>query len=125
MNLFQKKTFKMHSGETGLFKIECDALTEEDLETIAFIISQEFDFKSVIGVPTGGLRLAEKLQPYCQDRGVSCLIVDDVLTTGRSMEEERLKHPNQSLQGVVIFSRGRCPKWVKPVFQMTQMIGGS
>jgi orotate phosphoribosyltransferase len=46
------------------------------------------------------------------------LIVDDVLTTGKSMEEMRKKHSNVLTIGVVLFARGKCPKWVEPIFNM-------
>lgn len=50
MNLFQTGNFKLHSGKTSNFKIECDALTDEDLETFAKLISEEFNFCATIGV---------------------------------------------------------------------------
>ncbi|KKL20362.1 hypothetical protein LCGC14_2456230, partial [marine sediment metagenome] len=44
------------------------------------------------------------------------LIVDDVLTTGASMEKQRAGRTNTI--GAVIFARGDCPAWVKPLFAM-------
>ena len=67
------------------------------------------------GVPTGGTRLADALGPYKTDEGVD-LIVDDVLSTGASMEEARKQFLDPI--GVVIFARGQCPDWVYPVFEM-------
>lgn len=40
VHLFQRKDFKMHSGGVAHYKIECDALTDEDLKTLAWIISK-------------------------------------------------------------------------------------
>ncbi len=40
MNLFIKKDWEMHSGKKSDFKIECDALTDEDIKTIAHLISR-------------------------------------------------------------------------------------
>lgn len=118
-NLFEKKTFTMHSGDIGHWKIECDALTDEDLDTLAYMISSKIIFKRVIGVPTGGLRIAEALEKYKSKDGW-CLIVDDVLTTGNSMEEARDQcvEDVNNIMGVVLFARGTCPTWVMPVFKL-------
>jgi hypothetical protein len=59
------------------------------------------------------------------------LIVDDVLTTGGSMErlrEERRKllppgtmvEPGNWIVGAVVFSRGQCPLWVSALFRMPE-----
>ena len=45
------------------------------------------------------------------------LIVDDVLTTGASMEHERARCSGRTI-GVVLFARGPCPEWIHPVFRM-------
>lgn len=118
MNLFTRQDIKLHSGQKSDWKLECDALTDEDIETIAFLIAKRFPFREVVGVPTGGVRLAKALEKYKIDnRGLSILIVDDVLTSGGSMEEFRKTIPEFSI-GVVIFARGKCPEWISPLFQM-------
>lgn len=130
MNLFIKKEWVMHSGEISDFKIECDALTDENLETLAHLISSKFKFYRVVGVPRGGNRLAEKLRNYTIDRFDAegedkLLIVDDVLTTGASMEEAKhIHHPEllNRIIGVVIFARGKCPDWVYPIFDMSEWL---
>ena len=121
MSLFQLKDFIMHSGKPGWFKIECDYLTDMDWVTLATIIVSRFPyFGSVVGVPTGGLKLESALRPYIT-KG-SQLIVDDVLTTGKSMEEQREFQKNtygiESQIGVVVFARTRPAGWIYPVFQM-------
>lgn len=123
MNLFEEKEFIMHSGEKSFFKIECDALTDNDINTLALLIKEKYKFRRVYGVRTGGLRLEEALRPYCNNTG-PLLIVDDVLTTGKSMDEARFRFlstdklkPTDVL-GVVIFARGKCPPWVHPIFQL-------
>ena len=120
-NLFERKKFISNAGIPMDFKIDCDALTDEDIETLALIISQRHSFSHVYSVPTGGDRLAAALQQYCNTTG-GVLIVDDVLTTGGSMErkyEEVAKlHPNDDIDGVVIFARGLCPIWVEAIFEM-------
>ena len=123
MSLFQRKDFIMHSGGKGYFKIECDDLTDEDIETIALIISKKYDFKQVRGVPTGGDRLMRALVKYRNPESNVLLLVDDVLTTGNSMIEKfheiiRERYDFDYTQGVVVFARGECPAWIDPIFQM-------
>jgi len=120
MNLFQKKTFKAHSGSIEHFKIECDALTNEDIKTLAYIIARRIPFYDVYGIPKGGIRIANALEKYKDKNGHGYfLIVDDVLTTGNSMEEAKWKcYANPKITGVVLFARGKCPDWVFPIFQL-------
>jgi hypothetical protein len=121
-NLFVKESFVSHAGMELTWKIECDALTDEDLETLAGLVGGRFHFGKVVGVPRGGLAFAEKLQKYTSKNSSVVLIVDDVFTTGMSMEEVRTQHPNAV--GVVIFSRGCCPDWVSPIFQLNSTYVG-
>lgn len=116
MNLFQTGEFTLHSGKKSNFKIDCDALTDNDLETFATLISNNMDWNIVIGVPKGGEALANKLVKYNDPKSTNMLVVDDVLTTGASMEEYNLQHKN--CIGVVIFARSPCPDWITPIFQM-------
>lgn len=110
--MFEKKDFVSHSGLLLHWKINCDSLTDEDVETLAYIISEQFCFSSVHGVPTGGVRLAKALESFCTINGPR-LVVDDVLITGKSMEFMKV-WPDDI--GVVIFARGECPSWVTPLF---------
>lgn len=113
--LFENKGFVSHSGISLPFKINCDALLDEDIETLADIISKKFKFSKVYGVPRGGIRLANALEKYLSPEG-PILIVDDVLTTGKSMEIFKEEIGGNGAIGVVIFARGECPKWIKPIF---------
>lgn len=114
MSLFIQGGFRLHSGAFSAWKIECDNLTDEDIETIALMLSEALPrFGSVEGIPRGGLRIAEALEPYVTT-GLP-LVVDDVLTTGRSMEEQRA---GREVLGAVIFQRGRGLSWVTPLFAM-------
>lgn len=134
MGLFQLGDFTLNSGARSAWKLECDALTDGDITALAKMIHQMVEpFGSVEGIPRGGLRLAAELSKYAIDNmglplPTSHLIVDDVLTTGSSMEqaraafEDRYRVPYKRIilpppVGVVIFARGRCPKWIKAVFQ--------
>ena len=120
--LFESGSFKLHSGEVSQFKIECDVLQPHSLETLCAIVAEKYIFGEVIGVPTGGIRIEKMLKKYCVPTNEYVLIVDDVLTTGESMEEIRTKileeTPNVLINGVVLFARGECPDWVDAVFQM-------
>lgn len=122
MNLFKLGDFILHSGQTTNFKIDCDALTELDIKTLAYIIAKEFRFSKVVGVPTGGIRLAEACEVWTKQYG-PMLIVDDVLTTGASMEKEKAKYSYLHVVGVVIFARGPCPSWIYPLFDMERWFG--
>ena len=110
--------FRSRSGLQLPWKLDADALSDDDIGEIAKIITGKFAFGAVIGVPRGGLRLQRALEPHRED-GYPTLIVDDVLTTGKSMEEWRAPVPGPVV-GVVIFARGRCPNWVWPIFQVSE-----
>jgi hypothetical protein len=108
--LFVKKDFISHSGHPLQWKIDCDALSQDDIETLAWVIQSQRAFGSVYGIPAGGVRLAKALEKYCTQG--PRLVVDDVLTTGKSLLEEY----QEGDIGVVIFARGECPGWVRPIF---------
>lgn len=104
MSLFQLGDFTLSSGEHSSFKIDCDALSKEDIECIAWLLSQRLPrFGSVEGVPTGGDRLAAAMQKYVTKGPV--LIVDDVWTTGASILKQRGARADAI--GGVIFARRR------------------
>lgn len=95
------------------FKIDCDALHDNDISALAAIIARRYRFGAVEGIPRGGLRLSAALRPYVTQGPT--LIVDDVLTAGNSMEAARKATTDR---GVVIFARGPCPDWVTPIFEL-------
>ncbi len=123
MGLFNLGDFTLHSGAKTRWKIDCESLTVSDLRALAFMSLQLLSrrFGGVIGVPQGGLMFAEALKLYSSPPG-PWLVVDDVLTTGSSMEEVRktLVEVDGPTMGVVIFARGPCPPWVTPIFWMTE-----
>ena len=122
-NLLQIGQFTLHSGDESIFKIDCDALSDKDMETLAQIISNKIEFSGVVGIPNGGKRLAKSLEKYKENTG-AILIVDDVLTTGDSMTQQfnKLKeiYRNKNITGFVIFARGKCPYWVIPMFELNE-----
>jgi hypothetical protein len=112
--LFQLGDFILHAGAKSRFKVDCDVLDSSDLECIAYLLSLRLPaFGSVEGVPTGGLRLAEKMKKYLTAGPL--LIVDDVLTTGKSMNVQR---DGRLAIGAVIFARGIFPSWITPLWTM-------
>lgn len=116
MGLFRVGSFALHSGSTSSFKIDCDALTDEDLHALAAMFAERRSWSAVEGVPTGGIRFARALATFAGYGPL--LIADDVLTTGASMEEQRA---DRNCIGVVIFARGPCPTWVTPLFDLTPL----
>jgi orotate phosphoribosyltransferase len=115
MHLFVAGEFVAHSGGVLPYKIDCDALSSSDIETIAGVMAWRLvRFSSVYGVPRGGIRLELAFQQYSTGSALDpLLIVDDVLTTGRSMIEARARFGPNTI-GFVIFARGPCPEWITP-----------
>jgi hypothetical protein len=124
MNLFQMGSFRLTSGMEASYKIECDALTDDDWTCIAYLLFQKLDpFGYCEGVPRGGLKLAEKMQKYWTPGSSTVLIVDDVWTTGGSMrqygrEVQEKSQTNIRVIGAVVFARYQVERWVTPLFQM-------
>jgi hypothetical protein len=118
LGLFTLGFFTLHSGEHSPYKIDCDFLTDNDIETLAYMLKRRLPvFGSVEGVPTGGLRLAEALRKYQRPVGAPLLIVDDVYTTGGSMEAHR---GGREAIGAVIFARKPLThSWVTALFSLT------
>lgn len=115
LNLFISGSFLSHSGKDLNWKIDCDALTDSEIDVLAERISKKKLFSEVYGIPTGGTRIAKALEKYINSEG-GLLIVDDVLTTGTSMEAAREQFGRLDTSGVVIFARNDCPDWIQPIF---------
>lgn len=115
--LFQLGQFKLHSGKTSSWKIECDALSMWEWEAIATMFLPLLPaFGNVVGIPRGGVPLARALIPHVTEGNKQTLLVDDVLTTGGSMERARLLYPGAI--GAVLFARGPVSDWIVPLFTM-------
>ena len=123
-NLFVEETFVGHSGGTLHWKIEMDALTDAEWKCIARMIMehQKDFFQAAIGIPRGGLKLSGYLNQYAtQNSKDPYLLVDDVLTTGGSMEQYRDEHlKEKDVIGWVVFARTAPQEWVKALFQMPE-----
>ena len=124
-DLFRSIDFKSHAGLDLSWKIEMDALSENEWFTIArMILEISPPFHSAIGIPRGGVLLGELLNKYGtgKEEDPFC-IVDDVLTTGKSMIDYREEMDIERWQkscalGWVVFARVKPPKWIKALFQM-------
>jgi len=122
MPLFQRGNFRSHSGLPLDWKIECDALTDEDWDCLAMLAARILpSFCEVEGVPTGGQRFAKALSYHARSWGkLQLLIADDVCTTGASLEKQR---GDREAIGIVAFSRSRnCPAWVTPIWTLHDAI---
>tara|TARA_Y100000310_G_scaffold97705_1_gene95347 strand:- start:970 stop:1371 length:402 start_codon:yes stop_codon:yes gene_type:complete len=122
-HLFQSGDFKSHSGLDLSWKIEMDVLSDPEWFTIKKMIMEYTPpFREAIGIPRGGVKLANLLNEHGtrKEKDPIC-IVDDVLTTGISMNEFRRKRswraPDDYI-GWVVFARGKRPEWVSALFQM-------
>lgn len=123
MHLFQSGDFKLHAGGKSSWKIDCDALTDRDWETLALMLAERLPpFGTVLGIPRGGLQLAKYMREHITGGSDVTLVVDDVCTTGKSFREFAKQYGiwNQRLHGAVVFCRNRSalPVWVTPLFTM-------
>jgi hypothetical protein len=126
MNIFQQVDFKSHAGLDLSWKIECDGVSKKEWKCLAEMIMdyEKRPFQSAIGIPRGGVLLGALLNQYStQKLGDPYLIVDDVLTTGGSMEDFRTQYfrnreSKSGSFGWVVFARGFPPQWCKALFQM-------
>jgi len=133
VDLFQSVDFKSHSGLDLTWKIEMDALSDSDWFTISRMIREYSEpFSEAVGIPTGGVKLGNLLNQYGTGKDEDpILIVDDVLTTGDSMEDykrsieyiyihhrKRTKRNPANYIGWVVFARTKPPEWVNALFQM-------
>jgi len=121
VDLFQEKDFLSHSGKKLRWKIECDAFSEDEWECIARMIveNEPRPFYKAEGVPRGGVTLAKCLNRFASyDRKDPVLIVDDVFTTGKSMEDFASVYKEEDYFGWVVFARNPVPQWITPLFAM-------
>lgn len=125
MSLFRNEPFVSAAGRSLGWKIECDALTDDDWKCVAAIVGLRMRFERVHGVPSGGRPFAEALRPYCTPNTRRLLIVDDVFTTGKSITQfmneltEDWRPPyDWKVQGLVLFARAPTPAWVEAVWQL-------
>ncbi len=121
VDLFQKIDFISHSGLPLKWKIECDALSKEEWDAIATMIMdyQKQPFSKAVGIPRGGLPLADALNVYASgNEKEPVLICDDVFTTGNSiLDFVKKEYPDWTMaMGYkwVVFARK--PSYVHPFY---------
>lgn len=128
MSLISFGWFASSSGLQLPWKFDADFLSDETIDEIAKILQWKFAFSGVHAVPSdetppknpAGPRLAKALQRH-KTPGYPLLIVDDVLTTGNSMNRFRAEiGASQSTTGFVICARGPCPNWIWPLFTINE-----
>jgi len=114
MSLFALGPFKLPSGRTTHFKIECDDLTDDDWAALARLAVEILPpFAEVQGVPRGGIPFADALREYATPSG-ELLIADDVWVSGKSYEEFR---DGREAIGIIAFTRTPIQSpWVKALF---------
>lgn len=126
MTIFKTGDFISHSGLALRWKIDCEGLTAQDWDWLAQVIAQRFNFGGVTGVPRGGLELEARLKPHAMPGIKNYLIVDDVYTTGASLQKAREQLVGQQTTprfyfGIVAFARFPIApvdkQWVRAVFQ--------
>ena len=125
-HLFQSVDFKSHSGLELKWKIECDVISDPEWVTISQMIMEiSPPFKEAIGIPRGGVKLGDLLNVHGTGKRTDPIcIVDDVITTGESMNDfKRTKHWREPTEyiGWVVFARTTPPDWVNVLFQMPKI----
>lgn len=111
-DLFQGGDFALSSGIKSDFKIECDSLSDEEVAILCKLLSHRVEpFSEVIGIPRGGVRIANELEKYVSFHG-GVLVVDDVWTTGGSLKrfaQDGNSRLHRWTQFAVLFARAPMP----------------
>ncbi len=124
--LIHQGDFTLNSGAKSSWKLIADQFIEDNLAGLVELICiLAGPFSRVEGIPRGGTRLAEALAPYCTIENTGHVILDDVLTTGGSMQRAmsaamKVGRASRSLRGVVVFARGPLPPGVAAIFSMPE-----
>lgn len=108
--LFQSGDFTVVHDRPLTWKIECDAISQDEWAGLAAIAAEVIDlgsFSTVLGVPRGGLPWAEALRPYCTGAGDRILVAEDVWMTGVSINKfvQDQGYPEFAWAGLVAFAR--------------------
>lgn len=108
----------LHSGIPSSFKFDCDDLSRYDCIAAAkWLVPIIGSYSMVEAVPSSSPSVrwfAHGFMGHVSSSG-PVLIVDDVFTTGGTMEAQRA---GRDAMGAVIFSRGECPSWIVPLLEL-------
>ena len=123
MALFVDEDFISHAGLQLGWKIEMDALYENDWRCLAKMILEyeTRSFRKAVGIPRGGKRLGDILNESATGNPDDpVLIVDDVYTTGTSFREFIAEnYADDNIICWVVFARNKIDKrHIKALFQM-------
>lgn len=133
--LFQLGNFTFNSGIRSRFKIECDELSNDSIAALACVgAHQVCHFGRVLSVPKGksgspidnAKRFADALAIYARHDSTITLLVDDVWTTGGSMESFRahvMRGPYRWTVGWVAVAYKMPASWVTPCMLMAPTVG--
>jgi len=122
MTLFVDEDFISHAGLQLGWKIEMDALYENDWRCLAKMILEyeKRPFRKAVGIPRGGKRLGNILNESATGNPDDpVLIVDDVYTTGTSFREYMIEHyPDDKTICWAVFARDVVSGPINVLFQM-------
>lgn len=119
-SLFETGSFKLANAGYSSFRINADVLTVDDWNALTHLALQIIPpFGSVVPVPTGGIPFADALKPYTTEGPV--LVVDDVLTTGKSIIDMSAQFEDSIL--LVAFSRMPRAQWFHTIFTLDYRFG--
>lgn len=129
MSLLQWGDFTLHSGDKSWWRIDCDAFTDSEIELLAKLIAEKVGEFNEITFPISHpgscvpklAKALDRYKEYKESKVLIQLVVDDVLTTGNSIQlyKDYEKHNGVICKGAVIFARGECPEWVTSIFQLS------
>jgi hypothetical protein len=110
---------------TSLFKrqpsplINPEALTEEDWDTLAWLISQRYAFHFVRGAGRWGIKLAKVLEQYGDPEGQHLMLLVDVVYDGPDyLNALRSAISYEPVTGVVVFAHVEPPAWIQPIMRV-------
>ena len=129
IKLFQIGDFISHAGLKLPWKIECDALTKDEWRALARMVIdyQKEPFYKAVGIPRGGVPLADALNEYkSDDPNNPILIADDVYTTGTSFKQfVSENYSNQKIIQWCVFARTPTQNGVNALFTMPELATGA
>lgn len=129
MNLFDMGGFVLHSGQSSYWRMNCENLSDDDWHCIAVQLRNmiPLPWGKVLGIPRGGLKLAEKLGEFNMQGVPRILIVDDVMATGTSFRDYINEHKHtfkgSEIIRAVAFSRMRYNSGNNYIYSLWQYMG--